>query len=176
MCDFLAIICAEECPKILTGDFNFPNIEWDNTNQRHLTISEKVFFNFVNDMALNQLVKKPTRKENILDLILTDQKDIITSVEVNAPFSSSDHNSVKFAINFPHRNKHKKIVAKCFSKCDFNNFNFSLGNIDWRNTFSSFTNIDNLYDTFTNIISDLINTHVPLVPTKKTTCLLILRK
>lgn len=141
----------------MTGDFNFPNILWENTTQPYLKITEKCFYNFVKDMGLIQLVKTPTRKNNILDLIITDQNNMISNVEVIAPFSFSDHNSVKFSINFSDNMNQQKKLVKCFSKCNFDNFNSELANIDWRSTFSYFKNFDELYYIFTNIISENIS-------------------
>ena len=44
--------------------------------------------------TLSQIVKKPTRKSAVLDLILTNMSDICDTPEVIAPIGLSDHNSV----------------------------------------------------------------------------------
>ncbi len=43
-----------------------------------------------------QLVNEPTRGENILDLLLTNDPSCVSSVDVSAPIGNSDHGSISF--------------------------------------------------------------------------------
>ena len=45
---------------------------------------------------LAQHVSSPTRHNNFTDLLFSSQNDLVTDVLVNAPFSSSDHNTISF--------------------------------------------------------------------------------
>ena len=79
---------------ILCGDFNFPGIQWpeskvsggsqmDRTQARLLIeIAEKFF--------LTQQINKPTRKDNILDLLFTNNGDAVRSYTVETTIFS-DH-------------------------------------------------------------------------------------
>ena len=60
---------------VLTGDFNYPNIEWLDhyVNNSY----EQKFIDFINELNLTQFFKSPTRESNILDLCLTSQPNLI---------------------------------------------------------------------------------------------------
>ena len=60
----------------------------------NLRAQEENFVNFISEHNLLNYVMSPTRNDNILDLVLTNDSDMIknTSVEVNVSFS--DHNTV----------------------------------------------------------------------------------
>lgn len=49
------------------------------------------------DNMLSQVVKKPTRGKNILDLALV--KNISTVIDVENPFGSCGHKMVHFTVN-----------------------------------------------------------------------------
>jgi hypothetical protein len=68
---------------IIVGDFNFPEINWiEGSGFTNSTISdEQKFSDFLMDHFLFQLVSQPTRKTNILDLVITNLPSIVSSVE-----------------------------------------------------------------------------------------------
>ena len=77
---------------ICGGDMNFPNLKWeDNLTMINLDLSnqEEAFVSFMFSHNLMNFVNKPTRNENILDLVLTNNYDMITSttIDVNNGFS-----------------------------------------------------------------------------------------
>ena len=81
----------------LAGDFNLPSIDWDNysvkPNVQYGTLS-KQFLDIVSEFSLEQVVTKPTRLNNILDLFLTNNS---TSVESSSVFPGiSDHDGIPF--------------------------------------------------------------------------------
>jgi len=79
------------------GDFNYPKINFE-----HYEVSASVdsslakFFDKTQDMFLIQNVFQPTRmRENqapsILDLVFTDEENLIYDIEYQAPIELSDH-------------------------------------------------------------------------------------
>ena len=54
---------------ILAGDFNFRRINWESCTATNKI--EKSFLDTLSDNLLTQIVDKPTRGNNILDLIIT---------------------------------------------------------------------------------------------------------
>ena len=63
---------------VLTGDFNLPDLVWDEDDGYSLRPSPAYgtevntkLLDIVNDHSMFQHVKRPTRKGNILDLVLT---------------------------------------------------------------------------------------------------------
>ena len=53
--------------------------------------------NVLSDNFLTQMVLQPTRGNNILDIVLTNNSDMVCDVEVGEPIS--DHNIVTFNVN-----------------------------------------------------------------------------
>jgi len=53
-----------------------------------------VFLDFSLKSGLNQFVNESTLGNNILDLVLSTDKLIVSDVNVTCPFSSGDHNMV----------------------------------------------------------------------------------
>ena len=62
------------------------------------TPSSQMFLDIVLDCYLVQVVDKPTRGDNILDLMLTSNESLVDNVNINAPFVSSDHCVARFDI------------------------------------------------------------------------------
>jgi len=87
-------------PICAVGDLNLPIMNWSaNTCPRH-DIHE-LFLAFFNVNCLSQLVDFPTRRENILDVILFNESSLVRKIIPEAPpLGESDHISVACSINF----------------------------------------------------------------------------
>ena len=59
---------------------------------RVLGVKIKSFFYLVQDSFLTQHVVEPTRGENVLDIVLSSQKEFIDNVRICEPLGCSDHN------------------------------------------------------------------------------------
>ena len=107
-----------KAPNIITsGDFNFPGMgSWSNSDMdisatraatRALNKGEignasdqiKNLIDIVQKHALNQVVKVPTRIENILDLIFVNNVDMIDHVETIENIKVSDHKMIVAHLN-----------------------------------------------------------------------------
>jgi len=81
---------------VLVRDFNHPDICWkDHTVscKRSRRLVESIDDNF-----LVQVVDRPTRGEVLLDLLLTNEEEIIKDVNVGGSLGCSDHALVEFVI------------------------------------------------------------------------------
>ena len=79
----------------IMGDFNFPNIEWVShtcipSQGREQYESAEALLNFINHNMLTQVIDKPTRNGNILELFLTNNDRIIRYIDVQET-KLSDH-------------------------------------------------------------------------------------
>ena len=72
---------------VVVGDFNLPNFNWDDPNTDCLI--SKVMCPFIDSFFLKQIVTKPTRGSNILDLVFCHD-DLIDSIDI-VKTSLSDH-------------------------------------------------------------------------------------
>ena len=80
---------------VIIGDLNFPELNW---NRIETLSDEHLFIKCVSDNFLMQLVDKPTRGKNILDLILCSDETLVENIVVGEPFGTSDHCVVKFEL------------------------------------------------------------------------------
>lgn len=153
-----------DCPVIITGDFNFPEINWrDNTS------SEPKSFDFVglcNTLGLSQHVNFPTRGYNILDLILCNDRSLIFNVKPGIQIS--DHVSVECSLNIPLSPSCDNVEKTYF---DYRNGDYAamchdLAAIDWVSQFGQCTDIDQKYNVLTCYIHDSINIRVPILTIK----------
>ncbi|CAB3999350.1 Hypothetical predicted protein [Paramuricea clavata] len=92
---------------VLAGDFNAPNILWENQQITGNISTSELLLEIVDKHDLCQLVREPTRKQlqtqNILDLVLANNRNNISDIEVIPGIS--DHDIVRFLINSRCRRK-----------------------------------------------------------------------
>jgi hypothetical protein len=80
---------------ILTGDFNFPHIDWatpDVLSGGDLAHSSFLFF--IQTIGLTQCNMSPTRDMNILDLVLFSKQENLVSVDVIDSLPDCDHDAL----------------------------------------------------------------------------------
>ena len=118
----------------------------------------------VNDLGLHQFVCNPTRNDNILDLVLSNNRALISDINIQCPFSTSNYNMVQFSINIP--NNYQTIVNDCSVYYDYKNADFDgisdyLSCINWDYEFSFVVTIDEYWNIFYCHLFNLIELHVP---------------
>ena len=96
------------------GDFNQGHIQW---NSLESTGSEDQQFLFlIQDSFLTQHVLEPTRGENVLDIVLSSQKELVDNVKIFEPLGNSNHNQIHFDININQKVKIRKRSRETFTK------------------------------------------------------------
>jgi len=156
-------------PCIVTGDLNCSHVDWTNLNARADGIND-TFLNFVVTNSLNQLVDIPTRGKNILDIVLTNEPLIISTVRVENPFSNSDHCQVMFDILVVDNQSAKPDATdqRCWRKADFDGMSEYLQEVDWLSMLTTNLTADSLWNTFSQEINKAIEI---FVPSTKASCL-----
>ncbi|XP_072048268.1 uncharacterized protein [Amphiura filiformis] len=90
----LSKIDSSKCPNVwLAGDFNLAGIDWE--TQSTLPLCPKPglcrqLISIANDYGLEQVVRKPTRRNNILDLFFTNNNTLVDKVTVIPGISDHD--------------------------------------------------------------------------------------
>ena len=131
---------------IISGDFNFPFVNWtrDLSNgcrweikpNSNVTVDEKLqFFRLmalVDKHNLVQAVEEPTREKNTLDLVFTNNINIFTDIEVTKS-SQSDHNLIELTTNFnTSRYQSDNSETKTFiGEPEFWHLNFHHDDVSW---------------------------------------------
>ena len=121
------------CAFIVCGDFNRLNVQ-----------------SIMNLFRLKQIVKVPTRKNAILDLILTSLQAHYKKPQASPPFSLSDHNTVLSSRKA--REKYKK-TTKLVLRCDLRpsrkaELGRYLSSVDWRVLFTGLQSCEELLGVF----------------------------
>ena len=107
----------------LLGDFNFPKFTWlENQPNMNPDCSHKqtynLFHDFLDDFSFTQIVKEPTRYNNILDLFLTTNPTLIKSLACLPGLSDHDMVIAECALK-PTPLKQKPRKAQLLRKADW---------------------------------------------------------
>ena len=163
---------------LVMGDFNFKNIDWEtntikntskiNAYEEQVKKPDETFLKTIQDIFLYQQVNHPTRargsnKPSLIDLILTNEKNMVSEIEYLSPIAASDHNLLKFDYNcyISHSNNTK--TKYFYDKSDFTSMK-TLFNIDWNKLFEAsrcLDDSDKQFNLLQKIYNDAVSNHVP---------------
>ena len=59
---------------------------------------------------------EPTWGDNVLDIVLSSQKESVDNVKIHEPLGNSDHNQIHFDINVKSESKKKKRIRETSTK------------------------------------------------------------
>ena len=135
---FLNTIPSE--PNLIVGDFNCPDINWDNLS------APSHFSNSLCDSLfqsnLTQLISAPTHiKGNILDLVITNKPSAVSSISVTECNRTliSDHHLIQFNLHlkFPKHQISPPHFTFNYAKADYQSMLSYLLNADFSRCFQS---------------------------------------
>ena len=130
----------------MVGDFNCPHINWrtvavSGTNK---SIAEKraaqLLMKFVEEQCLSQMVSKPTRGQSLLDLVLTNNCELIHECEIVDP-GLSDHLMVVITLTLPQMGE--ELQKRTYNR--FSKLNFFSSSIDWEKLSEDIARVDWLH-------------------------------
>lgn len=80
---------------VIAGDFNMPDVKWPNPSKTFNSPSS-AYIDSIHNNNLFQLIDFPTRfcgsqNPSLLDLVLTNDTDLISKIEQCPPLGKSDH-------------------------------------------------------------------------------------
>lgn len=160
LCNELFILASVDYQVLITGDFNLPKINWDTPNG--ITVADSFFVEFISSLNLIQHVKFPTRGQNILDLLLTNQENSIQNLIHLPPFQKSDHFSLNFKICFKLAKSENKCVRNFF-KGDYDRLNHYFLNVNWSEILYRFSDLDSIYSAFCQVVYWGIEECIPFI-------------
>ena len=108
-------------------------------------------------------MQKPTRGNNILDLVFTNDCDLIHTCEVGEPLSNSDHNIVRIKLNLQISTRENVLLVPNYKKANFSNIKRMLKLINWNQLLED-TCVEEMYDKFTAKLSYILNNNIPHKP------------
>ena len=148
---------------IILGDFNVHYSKNNNcTDNTHSQLISK----YVNKLQpLYQAVKLPTRNDRIIDLIFHNSKNLIKILSYLDP-SYSDHNPLKFEINYYRNCDNSKIKKFIFSKFNLEKFNTVFNNNFTYQNIKSVTDPSLKWEQFLDCVNKIKKECVPFIYTK----------
>lgn len=126
---------------IIMGDFNYPNINWELMSNKTNTIDKEFkFIETVRDSFLYQHVTDPTRgrstdNPSLLDLVFTDDQNLITEIKHEAPLGKSDHCLLNIRIKSSKETDPNSKTRPNYNKANFETMKEDF-NLDWNELFA----------------------------------------
>ena len=153
----------------IAGDLNLPDIKWSTESihgNRYPTKINQLMLDVTQDLTMEQVVKFPTRKENILDVFLTNRSSLITKCEpipgisdhdtaiyIETSIAASRTKPPRRTIYLWKRGNYEEIKQELDI---FSTFYFSQFNLD--------TPVNQLWSSIKSKIEELIKNHIPSKP------------
>ena len=166
----------------MLGDFNLKFINWQTekiekpeTIKQSISSNEKISSNilldFVNENLLTQLVTENTRhQKSLLDLVFTNNEDIIFNVNVDTNNYDTDHDTVNCQLllnelnsgtTFIQSTAKKPIDQLNFQKANWTDLKKELNEINWEELFKDKT-VSEMYTILEKNLTKAAENHVPL--------------
>ena len=104
-----------EC--IIMGDYNHGHIKWKFLES--IEGDDQQFLFLIQESFLTQHVLESIRGENVLDIVLTSQKELVGNVKIHEPLGNSELNQIHFDINVKSESKILKTYRRSFHKGNY---------------------------------------------------------
>ena len=88
------------------GAFSHGHIQWKSLESTG--VDDQQFPLLIQDSFLTQHVIEPTRRENVLNLVLFLKNELADNVKMHEPLGNSDHNQIHFDIKIKSESLNKK--------------------------------------------------------------------
>ena len=150
---------------LLVGDLNLPRIDWTallSPNDK----THKPFLSFVIESSYSQLVDFPTidSSNNVLDVILSNNPSIVTSIRPDIPLGASDHVIIHFSIALADDYSHystEQNYSRNWLSADYDAIELYLSSVDWFNLVALYPSAADLWDVFMSTLYTVIDLYVP---------------
>ena len=151
---------------LIMGDFNYPRINWSNwtTTSKNPREASSAFLETVKECYLSQSVMEPTRARgeqnpNILDLILTNDQEMIKNLTFSSPLGKSDHCTLQFHTVFYTETPTQETRFN-YNRGDYEALANEL-DIDWDECFAKYKTVDEKWMELKKRILMAVDKHVP---------------
>ena len=144
------------------GDFNFKGIDWETLEGT--SEEEKKFAKAIQDSFFYQHVDQNTRyrhgqQPNLLDLVITNEPEMIESIDYLPPLGASDHLCLKVKLNLNPDAPTQQSNFK-FHKGDYEAMNEELKSNKWHELMHNKPAAES-YELFSNILINSMNKFIP---------------
>ena len=116
---------------------------------------------FEEELFMYQYVTEPTRLCSILDLVFSDNRELVSDVTIGEGLGKSDHSIVNFNISCNVRLKDNILLVPNFNQADFDKMRSELAQIDWSSEFARLDTCES-WNYFKTILKAVQSRHIPL--------------
>ena len=159
---------------VVVGAFNAKSPEWlplDSSN-----VAGRELAPLFLQLGLHQCISTPTRLlsdgrlDSLLDLVITNVPQLVSSTETLPPFSSSDHLCVFCELDLSaHHNINNSTTRRRiwrYDQVDFENLNSILVNTDWDQVLPT-DDVNEAFSTWTSKFFEIVTQFIPSKIVKK---------
>lgn len=111
---------------------------------------------------ITQFVYEPTRLDNTLDIILSNEHFSVQEVTILPNLGSSDHAMVAFSAVVQCEIIASKKLCRNFDRADYDNICESLSSVNWNLMLGHANDIETALVNFSRIMNNVICSFVPL--------------
>ena len=130
---------------MLTGDLNFPLIKWDSESvyggAEDMRVQATALLQLAGEFCLNQHINCPTRGNNILDIVMTNNDELLHDYVVEKT-NLSDHNVITLTTNLIMDKQHYATSQAQQAKINFNQLNFFSASLSWADMKKELSEVD----------------------------------
>ncbi|VDI00955.1 Hypothetical predicted protein [Mytilus galloprovincialis] len=154
---------------LLMGDINYPNIDWETHSCKsdNIESDEYKFTQCVQDNYLYQHVTKPTRwrgsdTPHVLDLIFTNEENMVSDIEYLSPLGKSDHCVIQFQYNCYTKLKIDNRTKICYDRGNYEDFNKEILETSWEVLLKQGDHIDKNWEKFHEKLLEMEKRYIPV--------------
>ena len=152
--------------KLIAGDFNLPDIDWDNLSYGSHADN---FMDAIFDLNLSQHVMQPTRKDAVLDLLFSSDPSIVCNVDILEPLGNSDHNMLLAELNFFLQSNSRPVkFIRDYQRANWSYFAELITMVDWKSVFESGI-VNTVWERFCFCLNEAMDFSIPYKKQASTT-------
>jgi len=153
---------------VLMGDFNYPNIQWQEGGGPGggATEDERLFWDCIEDNFITQHVDVPTRYGSTLDLVLTRDPDVVTSLSDVGKLEGMDHTMLQWNLELGMNREHLHAEIRDYCKADYEGMRSELNSVRWEEKMGKLQTED-AWSFLRQLIDSLVQTYVPVRKVRK---------
>ena len=143
---------------IILGDFNLKGYEGATRETNECMLYRKLF---EEELFAHQFVTEPTREHSILDLIFSDNKELVKGIAISEGLGNSDHNMISFEISSDTKPTVNLLMVPNFNRVDYESIRNELGQVNWNAELAGLDACE-AWSIFKQILGRIQNRYVPL--------------
>ncbi|MCP4488721.1 MAG: hypothetical protein GY820_15615 [Gammaproteobacteria bacterium] len=163
-----SLLC-DSLPVCLVGDFNLPGIDWTTFSFPQQPHYNSFMYDMVFHNGFSQFITVPTRGKSVLDLLFTNESQLLSSFVVALPFTDScDHHCIRFSLNCSDGKSDTSTTSyyRDFKRTDWHSARLFLISINWIVCFANCVYVDDYWDAFLSVLNVVLQNFVPLTAVK----------